>query len=98
LVPPCSLPAPIRWFAEYEQFTSVSDTLTATHVGSNEVITIVRCVWVAVLSSAWSGPLYERQPKASLKIKTRRTTDNRPADHEGLLSFAGLSLVPTRPG
>ncbi|GAB2745372.1 ABC transporter permease [Kitasatospora kifunensis] len=67
-VPTSSLPTGIRWFAEYEPFTPVNETLrgllTGTRIGDNLVITIAWCVGVAVLSYAWSRRLYEREPKA----------------------------------
>jgi ABC-2 type transport system permease protein len=62
-----SLPTGMRWFAEYEPFTPVNETLrgllTGTKIGDNLVITIAWCVGVAVLSYAWSRRLYEREPK-----------------------------------
>jgi ABC-2 type transport system permease protein len=66
-VPVSSLPAGIRWFAEYQPFTPVNETLrgllTGTRIGGNLVVTIAWCAGVAVLSYAWSRRLYERQPK-----------------------------------
>ena len=66
-VPTASLPTGMRWFAEYEPFTPVNETLrgllTGTRIGDNLVITIAWCVGVAVLSYAWSRRLYEREPK-----------------------------------
>ena len=66
-VPTGSLPTGIRWFAEYEPFTPVNETLrgllTGTKIGDNLVITIAWCVGTAVLSYAWSRRLYEREPK-----------------------------------
>ena len=66
-VPVSSLPAGIRWFAGYEPFTPVTETLrgllTGTKIGDNLIITIAWCAGVAVLSYAWSRRLYEREPK-----------------------------------
>jgi ABC-2 type transport system permease protein len=66
-VPTGSLPTGIRWFAEYEPFTPVNETLrgllTGTKIGDNLLITIAWCVGTAVLSYAWSRRLYEREPK-----------------------------------
>jgi ABC-2 type transport system permease protein len=66
-VPTSSLPAGIRWFAEYEPFTPVTETLrgllTGTKIGDNLVITVAWCVGVAALSYVWSRRLYEREPK-----------------------------------
>ena len=67
-VPVGSLPAGIRWFAEYQPFTPVNETLrgllTGTRIGDNLVITIAWCVGVTALSYVWSRRLYEREPKA----------------------------------
>ena len=66
-VPAGSLPAGMRWFAEYEPFTPVNETLrgllTGTRIGDNLIITIAWCVGVAALSYVWSRRLYEREPK-----------------------------------
>lgn len=62
-----SMPAAIRWFAEYQPFTPVNETLrgllTGTKIGDNLVITIAWCAGVALLSYVWSRRLYEREPK-----------------------------------
>jgi ABC-2 type transport system permease protein len=66
-VPTDSLPTGMRWFAEYEPFTPVNETLrgllTGTRIGDNLVVTLAWCLGVAVLSYAWSRRLYEREPK-----------------------------------
>ena len=68
-VPTSSLPTGLRWFAEYQPFTPVTETLrgllTGTRIGDNLVITIAWCAGVTVLSYAWSRRLYERGPKAA---------------------------------
>jgi len=52
-VPPESMPAGLRWFAEYQPFTPVNETLrgllTGTEIGDNAVIALA---WVVVLSLA----------------------------------------------
>jgi ABC-2 type transport system permease protein len=66
-VPTSSLPAGIRWFAEYQPFTPVNETLrgllTGTPIGDNLIITIAWCAGVAAVSYVWSRRLYEREPK-----------------------------------
>ena len=66
-VPTSSLPAGLRWFAEYQPFTPVNETLrgllTGTKIGDNLVITMAWCVGVAARSYLWSRRLYEREPK-----------------------------------
>ena len=66
-VPTSSLPAGVRWFAEYQPFTPVNETLrgllTGTPIAGNLIITIAWCAGVAALSYVWSRRLYEREPK-----------------------------------
>jgi len=66
-VPTSSLPTGLRWFAEYEPFTPVNETLrgllTGTKIGDNLIVTIAWCVGVAAVSYVWSRRLYEREPK-----------------------------------
>ncbi|WP_042369743.1 ABC transporter permease [Streptacidiphilus neutrinimicus] len=68
-VPTSSLPTGMRWFAEFQPFTPVNETLrgllTGTKIGDNLVITIAWCVGVAAVSYVWSRRLYEREPKPS---------------------------------
>ena len=66
-VPTSSLPTGVRWFAEYQPFTPVNETLrgllTGTKIGDNLIITVAWCVGIAALSYVWSRRLYEREPK-----------------------------------
>ena len=66
-VPTSSLPAGVRWFAQYQPFTPVNETLrgllTGTPIGDNLVITIAWCAGVGAVSYVWSRRLYEREPK-----------------------------------
>ncbi|AUG75792.1 ABC-2 type transport system permease protein [Kitasatospora sp. MMS16-BH015] len=66
-VPTDSLPTGLRWFAEYQPFTPVTETLrgllTGTAIGDNLVITLAWCVGVAAVSYVWSRRLYEREPE-----------------------------------
>jgi ABC-2 type transport system permease protein len=66
-VPTASLPAWMRWFADYQPFTPVNETLrgllTGTRIGDNLVIALAWCLGVAALSYVWSRRLYEREPK-----------------------------------
>ena len=65
-VPTDSLPTWMRWFAEYQPFTPVNETLrgllTGTRIGDNLVIALAWCVGVAAVSYVWSRRLYEREP------------------------------------
>jgi ABC-2 type transport system permease protein len=66
-VPTSSLPTGLRWFAEYQPFTPVNETLrgllTGTKIGDKLVVTIAWCVGIAALSYVWSRRLYDREPR-----------------------------------
>lgn len=67
-VPTDTLPAGIRWFAEYQPFTPIMETLRAllagTPAGSSAPVAIAWCVGIALASYLWSRKLYERDPVA----------------------------------
>ena len=61
-VPTDSMPAGLRWFAEYQPFTPVIETLRGlllgTPIGSNAVIAIGWSVGIALASYLWARHLY----------------------------------------
>lgn len=63
-VPTDSMPAAIRWFAEYQPITPMIDTLRAwmsgAAAGSDAWLAVGWCVLIAVLSYFWSRRLYTR--------------------------------------
>jgi ABC-2 type transport system permease protein len=65
-VPTGSMPAGLRWFAEYQPFTPVNETLrgllTGTPIGSNAVIAVAWCAGIALLAYLWARRLYSRHP------------------------------------
>jgi ABC-2 type transport system permease protein len=65
-VPVASMPAGLRWFAENEPFTPVTNTvrslLANQHVGSAGVKAIVWCLAITVASYLWARYLYNRRP------------------------------------
>ena len=65
-VPTDTLPSGIRWFAEYQPFTPIMETLRAllegTSVGSGGPIAVAWCVAIALVGYIWSRKLYERDP------------------------------------
>jgi ABC-2 type transport system permease protein len=67
-VPTDSMPGPIRWFADYQPFTAIIETLRAllggAAIGSNGMLAIGWCVAISVLGYFWSRHLYEREPAA----------------------------------
>lgn len=67
-VPTESLPAGLRWFAEYQPFTPVMETLrallTGAALGRNALIAVAWCAAIALVGYLWSRRLYERDPVA----------------------------------
>jgi ABC-2 type transport system permease protein len=65
-VPTDSLPAGLRWFAEYQPFTPVIETvrslLTGKPVGNNVWIAFVWCAVIALRGYLWSKRLFNREP------------------------------------
>jgi ABC-2 type transport system permease protein len=65
-VPTASMPAGLRWFAEYQPFTPATQTvrglLMGTPVGNNAIIAVAWCAGIALLSYLWARKLYNRDP------------------------------------
>jgi ABC-2 type transport system permease protein len=64
-VPTDSMPAGLRWFAEYQPFTPVIETLrgllTGSAVGGSAVLAIAWCVVIALVSYLWAKRLFTRE-------------------------------------
>ncbi|MFF8766841.1 ABC transporter permease [Nocardiopsis dassonvillei] len=67
-VPTETLPTGLRWFAEYQPFTPVIDTLrgllTGTGTGDGGVAAVAWCTGIALVSYLWARKLYDRDPAA----------------------------------
>jgi ABC-2 type transport system permease protein len=67
-VPTASMPTGLRWFAEYQPFTPVNETLRGllmgTPIGDNAILAIAWCAAIALLSYLWAKRLYNR-PRAT---------------------------------
>ena len=65
-VPPESMPWPISWFAEYQPFTPMIETvrglLLGTPIGWSAVIALGWCAIIAIGGFLWSMRLYNRDP------------------------------------
>jgi len=65
-VPTDSMPTALQWFAEYQPFTPVIETvrglLLGTAIGNNAVIAAVWCVVIGVGSYVWAKGLFNRPP------------------------------------
>ncbi|MQA80857.1 MAG: ABC transporter permease [Streptosporangiales bacterium] len=64
-VPTESMPAALRWFAEYQPFTPVIETirglLLGTPIGNSAVVAVAWCVAIALASYLWSRSMYNRK-------------------------------------
>ena len=64
-VPTDSLPAGLRWFAEYQPFTPIIETvrglLLGTPIGNNGLLAVAWCLAIGVASYAWAKRLFIRR-------------------------------------
>jgi ABC-2 type transport system permease protein len=64
-VPTDTLPTGLRWFAEYQPFTPVTETLRGlllgTGIGSSAVVALGWCVVITALSYLWAKRLFQRR-------------------------------------
>lgn len=65
-VPTDSMPVGMRWFAEYQPFTPVIETirglLLGTPIGNSAVLAIAWCAAIALVGYLWAKKLYNRDP------------------------------------
>jgi ABC-2 type transport system permease protein len=65
-VPTDSMPAGLRWFADNQPFTPITDTLrnllADQHIGSTGIAAIAWCLAITAAGFAWAGYLYNRRP------------------------------------
>jgi len=65
-VPTSSMPTAVRWFADYQPFTPVMETvrglLLGTAIGSNAVLAVAWCAAITAVSYPWAKRLYNRAP------------------------------------
>jgi ABC-2 type transport system permease protein len=65
-VPTDSMATGVRWFAEYQPFTPVIETLRGllmgTPIGDNAVIALAWCAGIALAGYLWAKALFNRDP------------------------------------
>jgi ABC-2 type transport system permease protein len=65
-VPPDTMPVGVRWFAEYQPFTSMIETLRGlllgTPIGNSALIATGWCVVIALVGYLWARAAYNRDP------------------------------------
>jgi ABC-2 type transport system permease protein len=64
-VPTDSMPVGLRWFAEYQPFTPIIETirglLLGTGIGASGIVASAWCAGIALVSYVWAKRLYNRQ-------------------------------------
>nr|WP_042186632.1 ABC transporter permease [Kibdelosporangium sp. MJ126-NF4]CEL17418.1 probable ABC drug resistance transporter, permease component [Kibdelosporangium sp. MJ126-NF4]CTQ91355.1 probable ABC drug resistance transporter, permease component [Kibdelosporangium sp. MJ126-NF4] len=65
-VPTDSMPAGLKWFAEYQPFTpfieSLRGLLMGTPIGNSAVLAVIWCAVIALGGYVWAKKLYNREP------------------------------------
>jgi ABC-2 type transport system permease protein len=68
-VPTDSMPVGIRWFAEYQPFTPMIETLRGlllrVPIGNSAVIAVAWCVAITLVSFLWARAAFNRDPSRS---------------------------------
>ncbi len=67
-VPTDGMPVGLRWFAEYQPFTSIIETLRGlllgTPIGNSGIIASIWCAAITFGGYIWAKKLYNRDPVA----------------------------------
>lgn len=65
-VPAATMPEPLRWFAEHQPFTPLTETLrgllVGTPIGASGPVAVAWCLAIGAGSLVWARRLYERMP------------------------------------
>jgi ABC-2 type transport system permease protein len=65
-VPTDSMPVGLRWFADYQPFTPVIETLRGlllgTAIGNSAIVAIAWCAAITLVGYLWAKKLYNRDP------------------------------------
>jgi ABC-2 type transport system permease protein len=65
-VPTGSMPTAVQWFADYQPFTPIMETLRGlllgTGIGNNAWLAAAWCVAITVVGYVWAKKLYNRDP------------------------------------
>ena len=61
-----SMPAGVRWFAQYQPFTPVIDTLRGlllgTPIGNSAILAVAWCAGLTLIGYLWAQAVYNRNP------------------------------------
>jgi ABC-2 type transport system permease protein len=65
-VPADTMPVGLRWFAEYQPFTAITETLRGllmgTPIGNNAVLAVAWCAGITLVGFFWAKALFNRDP------------------------------------
>jgi len=65
-VPLATMPTGVRWFAQYQPFTSIIDTLRGllmgAPIGNSAVIAIAWCIAITLAGYLWARTVFNRGP------------------------------------
>ncbi|HZD67389.1 MAG TPA: ABC transporter permease [Actinomycetes bacterium] len=71
-VPTDSMPAALRWFAQYQPFTPVIETLRGlvmgTAIGHDAVLAAAWCALIGFVGYRWAMRLYNRDPSRQVRL------------------------------
>src|SRR3712207_3390592 len=75
-VPVDSMPAGLRWFAEYQPFTPIIETLrgllTGTAIGGSGLLAVAWCAAIALVGYLWARRNYERSEEHTSELQSRQ--------------------------
>ena len=71
-VPTASMPVWLRWFADYQPFTPVIETLRGllmgTAIGDHAVLAVAWCAVIGFAGYGWAMRLYNRDPSRKVRL------------------------------
>lgn len=67
IVPTDSMPTALRWFAEYQPYTPIIETLRGllmgTEIGNSGLIAVAWCVGLTLVGFLWARAMFKREPR-----------------------------------
>jgi ABC-2 type transport system permease protein len=67
IVPTDSMPTGLRWFAEYQPYTPIIETLRGllmgTEIGNSGIIAVAWCVGLTLVGFLWARAVFKREPR-----------------------------------
>jgi ABC-2 type transport system permease protein len=70
-VPTDSMPTGVRWFAAYQPFSPVIETLrgllTGTEIGNSAILAVAWCAGITLVGYVWATKLYDRSSEFGVR-------------------------------